>query len=233
MKTILPWLVAVLALAAAGFFYSSDRAKSGQIAALQKELESLEHLRAENAELRAGQTSADELQRLRKNTEELLRLRNEVRQLREEKQQMTQQAQSAQAAAQREVQAAQASAEAARAEAAQLQAGQMEALARNTNALLTPEDVRAFQARYGVQPATPEQTQTAVCINNLRQIDAAKAQWALENGRANGSLVNAQDLTRFFTGNAMPICPGGGGYTLNTIGYSPLCNIPGHAIAGR
>jgi hypothetical protein len=232
MKTVLPWLVAALALGAAALFYNSDRAKARQLANLQVEHEAFESLRSENAELRTAQVSVEELERLRKNTDELLRLRNEVRQLRDDKQLMARQAETAQAAAQRAEQAAQAAQ--ARADAAQ---AQIQPLAPTASPPLTPEALQAqqqFRARYGTtQQATPEQTQTAACINHLRQIDAAKQMWALENRRPTGSLVNEPDLAAFFKSKTMPACPAGGSYTLSTIGYAPLCNIPGHAVPGR
>ena len=37
-------------------------------------------------------------------------------------------------------------------------------------------------------------SQTNACINNLRQIDAAKQQWALEKGQAGGAQANSTDI---------------------------------------
>jgi hypothetical protein len=81
-----------------------------------------------------------------------------------------------------------------------------------------------------VPPQTPEQQQAAVCINNLRLIDAAKLQWALEKQKPAGALLTAADVTTFLKLPALPACPAGGVYTLNPVGIAPLCNIPGHAL---
>ena len=68
------------------------------------------------------------------------------------------------------------------------------------------------------------------CINNLRQIDAAKNQWALEKGKATGAAVTAADIAPYLVGRRMPVCPGGGRYTIGKVGDKPTCSIPGHAL---
>jgi chromosome segregation ATPase len=245
MKTLVPWIVAALAIAGAAFLYNSNQSKSAEVAGLQQQAQELTGLRAEVDELKKNQVPADELLRLRKNTEELIRLRNSVRQLTDEKSQLSKQAQQAQTEAQR----AQGQIQAAQAEAAQAaQQAQAQALARaqaatapqslppnfDTNLLskLTPEQLAAFNARYG-SPASPEgQTRAQVngCVNNLRQIDSAKQQWALENAKPPQSIPNPQDIAPYIRGNVLPKCPGGGTYTLNSLEMMPTCTIPGHAL---
>jgi hypothetical protein len=65
------------------------------------------------------------------------------------------------------------------------------------------------------------------CVNNLRQIDAAKQQWALENGKANG-VVTESDLKPYIkldsNGN-LPKCPHGGTYTIGRLGEDPKCSV--------
>ena len=228
MKLLLPWLVTVLALVAAAVFYTANKSKSEDLAKLQPQLQELESVRKENSELKASQLSSEELERMRKNTEELLRLRNEVRQLRESEKQLTQQAQKAQAAADR----AQAQADAARTQAqterTQIQA-QLQALTAVTNAsqLLTPEQ-QAFAARYGVA-TIPVGQQANACINNLRQLDGAKQQWALENRKTENATPSTQDILPYLR-DGIPKCPSGGHYTLNAVGAQPTCSIQGHAL---
>ena len=77
---------------------------------------------------------------------------------------------------------------------------------------------------------TPEQQQAVVCINNLRLIDGAKQQWALEKQKPSGALLTTGDLAPYLKTNALPTCPAGGVYTINPVGYAPLCSIPGHAL---
>jgi hypothetical protein len=66
-------------------------------------------------------------------------------------------------------------------------------------------------------------------INNLRQIDAAKKEWALEKGKKTGDVPTAQDLTPYFKNGVFPTCPSGGTYTIGAIGDAPTCSIPRHS----
>ena len=80
---------------------------------------------------------------------------------------------------------------------------------------------------------------TNACINNLRQIDAAANQFALENHLTNGSPINfPDDLTPYIKLNRagkIPGCPQGGGYRISTVGDSPTCTLgttvtPAHVL---
>ncbi len=77
----------------------------------------------------------------------------------------------------------------------------------------------------------PEQANANACINNLRMIDGAKQQWALENGKPAGALMTAQDLAKYLPNNTVPSCPAGGIYTINPVGIAPLCTVPGHTLS--
>jgi prepilin-type N-terminal cleavage/methylation domain-containing protein len=66
--------------------------------------------------------------------------------------------------------------------------------------------------------------QTNACINNLRQIDGAKEQWALENKKAEGDAVVDADIDAYIKGGA-PACPASGAYTYNAVGTDPVCSI--------
>jgi len=68
------------------------------------------------------------------------------------------------------------------------------------------------------------------CINNLRQIDAAANQFALENKKTSGSPVNyPADVAPYIklnTAGSIPGCPAGGSYsTAFTVGNSPTCSL--------
>src|ERR1039458_5322864 len=171
MKTMLPWLCVVVLAVGLGLVYSASQKKDPELAALRQDSQQLEQLRVELEEMKKTQSQggSDELARLRKDNEDLLRLRNEVGQLRKEKQQLTAQVQTAQAQAQVQAQ---------RATPAQAPApGQLD-----------PAAQAAFNARTGVTAQIPEQQQAAVCINNLRLIDGAKQQWAVEKQKPSGAL---------------------------------------------
>lgn len=91
-------------------------------------------------------------------------------------------------------------------------------------------------------------SQQNACINNLRQIEAAKDQFALENGLTNSAQVTGADDTARFTTlvgggqgyiKAFPICPAStniaattrtaamsaADYTINVIGSNALCRV--------
>ena len=81
--------------------------------------------------------------------------------------------------------------------------------------------------------SSPAVNQRNACINNLRQIDAAKQEWALEKGKPNGTVVTEADIKPYIkldpNGN-IPKCPSGGKYTIGKVGELPTCSIPGHAL---
>jgi len=67
------------------------------------------------------------------------------------------------------------------------------------------------------------------CINNLRQLDAAANQFALEQHKTNGEAIRfPDDLTPYIKLNAagkIPPCPDGGVYTLKRVGDTPTCSL--------
>ncbi len=68
-------------------------------------------------------------------------------------------------------------------------------------------------------------SQANACINNLRQIDAAVNEWALEQGKQTGASPTMNtDLTPYIklnANNAIPGCPAQGTYTLGKVGDTP------------
>ena len=65
-------------------------------------------------------------------------------------------------------------------------------------AIAIPNFVRARQT-----------SQTNACINNLRIIDAAKQQWALETGQATTATPSSSNIVPYLgrSGSIMPTCP--------------------------
>lgn len=90
-------------------------------------------------------------------------------------------------------------------------------------AIAVPNFVKARQA-----------SQKNACIANLKQIEGAKASWALENKKNNSDTPNTTDL--YGTTNYIrdePKCPGGGTYNLNQVDAKPTCSLAasqGHAL---
>ena len=73
-------------------------------------------------------------------------------------------------------------------------------------------------------------SQINACINNLRQIDGAIQQWALETKQAAGAAVVAADVTPYLKSPAVCPAAGAGGtfatsYGLTTVSNSPTCLI--------
>jgi prepilin-type N-terminal cleavage/methylation domain-containing protein len=69
--------------------------------------------------------------------------------------------------------------------------------------------------------------QKNACINNLRMIDNAKQQWALEN-KANDNDTPTSDQVRVYIKNEkMPSCPGGGTYQVLAVNTDPICSEAG------
>jgi hypothetical protein len=75
------------------------------------------------------------------------------------------------------------------------------------------------------------------CINKLRQIDAAKNEWALEHNAKSNDVVTVNDIRPYIErernnpfikldakGN-LPKCPSGGFYTIGKIGEPPTCSL--------
>ena len=71
--------------------------------------------------------------------------------------------------------------------------------------------------------------QKNACINNLRQIDGAKEQWALENKKVDGDSVVKSEVDGYIKGGE-PKCPGSGSYTYGAIGAAPTCGSLGHVL---
>jgi prepilin-type N-terminal cleavage/methylation domain-containing protein len=82
-------------------------------------------------------------------------------------------------------------------------------------AMATPSFVRAR-----------ENSRQKSCVNNLRLVDGAKDQAALEQGLATGDDASAFVID-YIKGGVVPVCPSASTpYTLNMVGTVPECNSP-------
>ena len=70
--------------------------------------------------------------------------------------------------------------------------------------------------------------QKNACINNLRQIDAGKEQWALATGATTGE-VNEAGVNEYIK-DGTPECPANGTYNYEDLGTDPTCTITDHAL---
>jgi prepilin-type N-terminal cleavage/methylation domain-containing protein len=74
------------------------------------------------------------------------------------------------------------------------------------------------------------ESQAKACVNNLRILDAAKEQAAMEQGWGNtepidGDTGHISNVLSYVKGQLLPTCPGGGAYTYNPIGTIPTCSV--------
>jgi len=70
-----------------------------------------------------------------------------------------------------------------------------------------------------------ESSRTKSCIANLKQIQSAKEQWAMDNKEAGTAVPVAADLygaTLYI--KTTPSCPSGGAYTINAVDVDPTCD---------
>jgi len=84
------------------------------------------------------------------------------------------------------------------------------------------------------------QAQASSCISNLRQIDSAVFQLAIEKGLSTGvTITYPDDLVPYIKLNnasSIPPCPAFGVYSLNTVGSTPqsFCSLstltPSHSL---
>jgi hypothetical protein len=206
MKTILPWILVVACAATAGSLYFSNSSKDAELKKMHEQVQQVEALNSQLEEVQKQAASQNEqIDAMRKDNDELLRLRNQVRQLTDEKAKLAKDVQLAQSQAERS------------------QAAIQQAQARMTENANSIAEQRILQLK---------QSQAAVntCINNLRQIDSAKQQWASDNQKTPDAVPTPQEIVRYFPNGQLPQCPGGGRYNLNAVSNSPTCSIPGHVL---
>ena len=70
------------------------------------------------------------------------------------------------------------------------------------------------------------------CIANLKQIDSAKEQYAMEAKLNTGDAVTQGNLAPTYI-KSFPSCPGGGVYTIDVVGTNPSCSLgasDGHVL---
>ena len=86
-------------------------------------------------------------------------------------------------------------------------------------AIAVPNFIRARESARG-----------RACVANLRQIDSAKEQYAMDQKLAQGSTMPALSTlcgtgtTTYIKGGA-PLCPSSGTYVVGNLGVDPTCSI--------
>ncbi len=209
LKVWVLWLCLAALLATEVFLFVAKSQKDAALVQLRESQQRVEQLQSDLEKLKNSSvnTLSAENSKLRAENQglaqKLAQAQTAGSQLRGQNQKLTQQLEAAHSAVQQQQQ--------------QLQQMQME----NQQASSTPGATTESSSAVNELNA---------CINNLRIIDAAKQQWALENDKTASAVPTAQDLLPYFPDNLFPACPAGGIYTLNAVGTPPTCSVPGHVL---
>jgi len=192
------------------FLFSANQKKDAALVQLRESKTELAQVKSQLDQLKNSSvaTLSTENARLRAEnqglTQKFPQLQAENKRLREQNQKLTQQLENAHSAVQQQ----------------QEQLQQMQAESQQAN---TAPEPAAEQSLSLI-------AQLNMCINNLRQIDAAKQEWALENNKTADDIPTAQDLLPYLSNLVFPVCPSGGTYTINAVGVPPTCSVPGHVL---
>jgi regulator of replication initiation timing len=192
------WLLVVLFLASEVFLFSANRQKDAAITSLSEAKEQVEQLQSQLDQIKASNTESQ--------VAEISRLRAENQDLPKLRAQVTQ----LEAQNQKLTQQFQSTLD-----AAQKQQDELQQLSAENQ-----------QVRAAAQQSNADAERNH-CLNNLRQIDAAKNQWALENSKAIGAVPAEEDLVPYLQNGVFPVCLSGGTYTIGAIGTPPACSIHG------
>ncbi|MGA2028554.1 MAG: hypothetical protein ABSG87_00560 [Verrucomicrobiota bacterium] len=215
LKDVFLGLCIAVLLISEVFLFSANRQKDAAQGALRDAKQQVSQLQSDSQQIKNSIINAKDMEfaRLRSGNQDLPRLRSQVQQLTAANQQLTQQLEATRAIAQQQQQ--------------QLQEWQ----AQNQQAAEAPPPPQPVAAS---NDATAQDSDAAadrnICINNLREIDAAKQQWALEKNKTADAIPTAQDLVAYLPNGIFPTCPSGGTYSINAVGEPPTCSIPGHVL---
>ena len=88
-------------------------------------------------------------------------------------------------------------------------------------AIAVPNFIRARESSRGKS-----------CVSNLKQIDSAKEQWAMDNKKTSADTPATTDLygTDKYV-KSTPSCPSSGTYTVAAVGTAPSCSVGNNATA--
>ncbi len=69
------------------------------------------------------------------------------------------------------------------------------------------------------------------CVANLKQIDGAKQQWAIDERKGGGDVPSERELFgRALYIKRAPVCPEGGKYRIGNVRENPRCTVAGHSL---
>lgn len=67
-------------------------------------------------------------------------------------------------------------------------------------------------------------SQVRACITNLRRLEDAKSQWAMENRKTDTATPTTTDVVPYLKNNQMPVCPANGTYRVRRLTSNPRCS---------
>ena len=73
-----------------------------------------------------------------------------------------------------------------------------------------------------------KQAQVRACQANLKTMEFAITQWALDKRKADDASVTLEDLAAYLN-DGVPKCPSGGEYSVTIVAEAPECTIEGHS----
>src|SRR5256885_318809 len=88
MKSTLPWILVLILIAGAGLIFTSNQRQAAELEQYHAAAEA-DKARSSGQDSARGTAESPEVVQLRKDHEELMRLRNEIRQLRDDNQKLT------------------------------------------------------------------------------------------------------------------------------------------------
>jgi uncharacterized protein HemX len=200
-------LIAAVAGASASFFFAQKQkaALQAELAALRESTRQMEARSADAKEVEKLRAQVREVPELKKEAEEVHRLRGEVTQLRKEK---------------------------AVFEQVKTDTIQLREQVQTATRLQAENSALRGQYQTAIQ-VLQQRTHKDSCIQNLKQIDGAIQQWALENRKVATDRYSLQDanLLAYLRGSVLPMCPSGGTYTHGaTVSAEPTCSVAGHTL---
>ncbi len=86
-------------------------------------------------------------------------------------------------------------------------------------------------AAPGAKSGRPD-AQKNTCIANMKQIAEAKRSWATQTKPETSTAPQISDLAAYLKQGLLPVCPGGGTYTLGAVNEPPSCSRAdkGHSL---
>ena len=216
-RTAILCLIAAVGGAGAALFFTQKEkvALVAELSAMREQARQVEAKSTDPKEVEKLRAQVREAAEFKKEAEEVHRLRGEVTQLRKDRTDLDQ----------------------AKAEVAQLRAvaQQAQKVQSENKALreLYERDVLTLQRAQqpGAPGGAPVINAQNACIANLKQIDGAIQQWALENRMVAVSAVDWKGIQAYLKGRVLPACPAGGVYQPGAnVSASPTCTVPGHKL---